>query len=501
MIVGARAKKFSCRVRMSTSFPPFIHMFSTGRFRRALAVASMLVSGSAVLAQTAPGDVSLYRIFLNDGTTLLSYGEFARVADRVVVSLPLGAAPPPSEPASLVATPPLHVLSIPADTVDWEKTDAYAESVRATRYAATRGPDEFAMLNEGVSRALMDIAHTADAARKVAMAAEARQNLMKWAAEHFGYRADRVAELASLFDSVIAETRAQNGAPNVDLSLVANMAAPPSVPLLPPPSFDDHIDQALRAAALAPDASERVSLLHAIERVLLEASAGSGAVSPMYARVRSALVVEERTSRAYDALTRDLMRSADRYARNADVSGVERVIRRALTEDDRLGQRRPQEMAGLLATLDARLDAARRLRLARDNWAMRVDAIRAYRTGVGRPMWLLRISRDSLDQIQRLAGPSHTRLRQLASRMDEAARLIAALTVPAEAAAMHAMLQNAVQFAARAGESRLRAVATREMLPAQQASSAAAGALLFLQRAIEELAALGTLPELPAESR
>ena len=79
-------------------------MFSTGRFRRALFVALLLCCAAPSYADQAPADASLYRVFLNDGTTLVSYGEFARVADRVVVSLPLGTA--------------LHLLSIPADTVD-----------------------------------------------------------------------------------------------------------------------------------------------------------------------------------------------------------------------------------------------------------------------------------------------------------------------------------------------------------------------------------------------
>ena len=95
-----------------------------------------------MLAQPAASaaEASLYRVFLRDGSTLLSYGEFARVADRIVMSLPLG---------GTAAAPDLHLLSIPADTVDWEKTDAYADSVRATRYAGTRGPDDFALLERG----------------------------------------------------------------------------------------------------------------------------------------------------------------------------------------------------------------------------------------------------------------------------------------------------------------------------------------------------------------
>ena len=105
---------------MSTSFPPFIHMFSTGRFHRALSVVLMLGCHAAsawAQAPTAQPDVVLYRVFLRDGTILLSYGEYARVSDRVVVSLPIGA-------QTDAATPSIHLVSIPSDTVDWEKTDA-----------------------------------------------------------------------------------------------------------------------------------------------------------------------------------------------------------------------------------------------------------------------------------------------------------------------------------------------------------------------------------------
>jgi len=37
----------------------------------------------------AADDATLLRVFLRDGTSLLSYGEFARVADRVVFSMPI----------------------------------------------------------------------------------------------------------------------------------------------------------------------------------------------------------------------------------------------------------------------------------------------------------------------------------------------------------------------------------------------------------------------------
>lgn len=468
-------------------------MFSTGRFRRAHLVVLMLgccaASGWAQAAQT---DVALYRVFLRDGTILLSYGEYARVSDRVVVSLPIGA-------SDAAATPALHLVSIPSDTVDWEKTDAYADSVRAARYGATRGPDDLALLGEAVSRALSDIAVTPDPNRKIAMAAEARQNVTRWVAEHFGYGADRVAQMASLLDDVIAETQRAAGMKNFELSLIANTAAPPSVPLLPPPSLQESVEQALRAAAVAPEATERTSLLRAIERVLADAGGSREPwIAPLRARVGRALSIEERTTRGYDAMTREVLAAAERSAGRADVTGVERTIRRALSEDDRLGQRRPQEMASLLAMLDGKLDAARRLRLARDAWAARSEMLRTYRASLAQPLSLMRLSRAGLDEIRRLAGPPRSRLARLAARTDAAAKLMAVVAAPAEGSAAHGLLTNAIKLASRAAALRQRAVLSGDMQHAWEASSAAAGALMLLDRAMEDVQALTKLPALQA---
>jgi hypothetical protein len=458
-------------------------MFSTGRFRRALAVALVLCCARQAAAQTA-AETSLYRVFLLDGTTIFSFGEFARVADRVVLSVPVGAAQ--------------HMVSIPAETVDWERTDAYAESVRATRYATTRGPEDLAQLSNAVAIALNDIALTTDGNRKIAMAIEARQNVMKWAADHFGYGAERIARMASFFDDVIAETRQQFGAKNFDLSLVANMAAPPSAPLLPPPNLQDSIAQALAAAALTPEPTERISLLRAIEASLDEADPGEAWAASLRARASAAIATEERTSRGYTRLTRTALQGAERSARAADVTGVERAIRRALAEDDRLGQQRPKEMASLLAVLDGRLDAARRLRLARDSWTMRAAAIRKFRAAVAAPLSMMRTSKLSLDQIGHLAGPAPARLTRLVSRTAAANQLLAVMAVPAEAETAFGLLRNAVRFATRAAEGRQRAVMSGQMTLAWEAASAASGALMFLDRAVEELELLSKPPVLQA---
>ena len=476
---------------MSTSFPLFIHMFSTGQFRRALAMAFLLSAPVLADAQGA-AEQSLYRVFLRDGTNVVSYGEYARVADRVVLSLPIGTA--------------MQLLSLPAESVDWERTDAYAESVRATKYAATRGPDDLALLAEAVSRALNDITLTPDPARKVAMAIEARQSVTRWAAEHFGYQAQRVAEMAALFDDVIAETQKQAGLKNVELSLIANLAAPPSVPLLPPPTFREGIEQALSAAMMSPDAAERTSLLRSIQTVLATAGAvGDASVAvwalPLNARASAALAAEDRATEGYARLTRSVLQSAQRYAAAANVTGVEGVIRRTLAEDDRMGQRRPQEMASLLAMLDTHLDSARRLRLARDNWAARAMILQKFRTSIAQPLELMRLSRASLDEIKRLAGPSAARLTSLASRVAATTKLLAVIEVPAEGVTVHGLLRSAAQFAERAADARQRAVLSGQMETAWEASSAASGALLFLDRALEEMKQLSATPQQPQAVR
>ena len=103
-------------------------------------------------ASTSPStalaaEALLYRIFLQDGSTLVSYGDFARVADRVVFSIPIGGLDGPA--------PTLHLVSISESSVDWDRTDRYAQATRARQYAATQGEADFDVLSTDVARACM----------------------------------------------------------------------------------------------------------------------------------------------------------------------------------------------------------------------------------------------------------------------------------------------------------------------------------------------------------
>src|SRR5262245_14624520 len=98
---------------------------------------------AAVSADSAP----LFRVFLNDGRTLVSYGEFARVGDRVVFSMPTSAS---------LDNPQLHLVDLPTDRVDWERTITYAESARASRYLAARAETDYTLLTNDIAKALSD---------------------------------------------------------------------------------------------------------------------------------------------------------------------------------------------------------------------------------------------------------------------------------------------------------------------------------------------------------
>ena len=246
--------------------------------------------------------------------------------------------------------------------------------MRARRYAETRGEEDFALLGHRVTEALNQIALTSDPARRLAMADEARGNLVQWPSKNFGYRAADVAQLTGMLDEVISELRVAAGQSSFDVSLVATMAPADVVELLPAPDFQGTLEQALAASAVTPEPAERVSLLRAITSALREPSKRGGWAAAAHARAAADLATELRIDQSYRDLSSSTIASAAARASRGDVTGVQGLILSVLKADDRLGRRRPQESAALLAFLDLRLDEARRVRLARDAWvAPRAD--------------------------------------------------------------------------------------------------------------------------------
>ena len=102
-------------------------------------------------------------------------------------------------------------------------------------------------------------------------------------------------------------------------------------------------------------------------------------------------------------------------------------------------------------------------------------------------MQTLSTSRESLDDIRLLAGPTPQRLRILAQRLSAAGRRFALVKVPAEIAAIHAVFQSAYALAESAVQLRLDAVTHADVGLARQASAAASGAIMMLARGRADL--------------
>src|ERR1044071_8196245 len=102
--------------------------------RRTLAAAIVAAALAMPLRAAAADDATLLRVFLRDGTSLVSYGEPARVGDRVIFSMPTAVTP----------NPPLHLVNLPADRVDWDRTDRYSAAARQSHYINTQAELDFA---------------------------------------------------------------------------------------------------------------------------------------------------------------------------------------------------------------------------------------------------------------------------------------------------------------------------------------------------------------------
>ena len=443
------------------------------------AMLGLLVPG---VASAAP-DAMLLRLFLTDGTSVVSYGEYARVDDRVIFSMPAGGG---------TAEPKLQAVTLPTNAIDWPRTERYAASARYQRYAETRGDDDFIRLSNDVAAVLNQILLTRDRSQALEIATRARNTLADWPREHLGYRQREVGEIVSLLDEAISGLRAAAGMTMFELSLVAMVADTPFEPLTGMPSVREQVDQVFHVATLAERSSERVALLQTALALLSEA-AGSIAPADVVALRRSAqqqLAQEFAVDAQYTSLSRRFIAQAARAAARARISDVVQVLNRIPNEDARLGRRRPEVIQALNATVQVQLDAAQRLRLLRDRWTVRQALYRDYRRAVGNQLLQLVKSQPALEAVRRLEGPSPNMLLTLRGRLTGGAERLQRVEVPSDLKATHDLLVSSWRFAENAVNSRYLAAQSGEVATAWEASSAAAGALMFLSRAQQELRTL-----------
>lgn len=459
---------------------------------RMWAVAGAVTGVCLTYAAAARAEVSgatLFHIFLKDGTTVASYGEFARVGERVVFSLPVGL---------LTESPSLQLMSLSAATVDWDRTARYADAARYARYASTQGETDFALLTSDVAKALNEIALSKDPARRLALAETARKALAQWPRAHFAYRASDVRDLGALFDETIAELRSDQTGRSFNLNLVATIE-PPSTPLLADPAPQQLLEQAASIARLSDVPAERISLRQAIMSALERPS-------PLLPRdwidrtrsvVHRELRAEVRVETAYSELTVTLAPKASKLAAQGDVGGVSSVLEEIRRRDERLGRQRPDQVAALMAVVEDSLESARRMRLLRDRWSQRVDAYRAYWGSVRTAAEQLASARIRLESIKTLAGPDPSSLGALRVRFERVSRRLALVVAPTDLGAVHATLSSASHLASEAVRIREQAIAAGDVAMAWNASAAASGSLMLLQQARTQMESFLKPPEVP----
>ncbi len=445
----------------------------------------------SALTVHAEADGAIFRIFLRDGSSVASFGEYSRAGDGVVYSIPVGGAPD---------RPRLHVVWLLAAMVDWPRTEKYAASVRVQRYASTRGEEDFRTLSDDVARVLNDIALTTDRRTALAMAERARVTLANWSRTHYAYRQNDVREIVGLIDEAIAQLRAAAGATSFELALVAD-AEEPTVelePLLPFPSPREQLQQALHLAAIVDHPSERLALLQTALEMVGDPGTGLDQADAASLRRSTEQIIgdELNVERQYATLAQRLMARARRGAERARIESVEQVLSKIDEEDARLGRRRPDAVTALRTSIQSTLEDARQLRLRRDQWQARRSIYRDYQRLVGGQVNQLAKAQIPLEAIRRLDGPKMNELSSLKVRLAGGAERLERLPIPAELRTTHDLLVGAWRFAESAVQSRHEAISSGSMDSAWKASSAAAGALMMLSRAQLEIRDLLEHPRL-----
>jgi hypothetical protein len=459
-------------------------------YRHSLVTVIVAAALAMPIPAAAAEEATLLRVFLTDGTSLVSYGEPARVGDRIIFSMPTETRP----------DPPLHLVNLPADRVDWDRTDRYAANARATHYIKTQAEDDYAALSNDVAATLNEVAHTVDPTKRLEIVEKARRTLADWPQSHYNYRQGEVQQMIGLLDEAIADLRAVRGSNRFELTISA-FSSPPTIvePLLPPPETPkEAIEQLLAAARAVDSAAERSSLLATAVAAIDKEKAAlpEDWARTTRAEATAAVQAEIRLDRSYRLLTAQTMGVADYRARMGDVRGLERLLLTIQRRDAALGAHRPDAVNALVMAVQDKLDAARHLRLARDRWLMRAPVLRQYRAAMQVPMDLLAQMKPSLEDIKSLSGSTAASLTTLQRRVAQILQLVSAVVPPEEVAAAHALLVSAAQLAGNAAEIRWQAVMATDITRAWDASSAAAGALMLSARARADIQSQMRFPQL-----
>jgi len=249
-------------------------------------------------------------------------------------------------------------------------------------------------------------------------------------------------------------------------------------------------------AKLVERSAERVAMLQSALTLLDEAGPSIVNGDRLRETINTQIQFEFHIDQQYARLSKRWLRTAERAAAQARVRDLESALPRIASDDRKLGSRRPEVIYALNASVTAHLEAARKLRLLRDQWMARRTMYREYEKSISNSVVQLVKAQSALEAIKRLDGPSLGQLSSLRLRLVGGAERLQRVTVPAEVRTAHDLLIGAWQFADTAVRTRHDAIGSGDMSAAWRASSAAAGALMMLTRLQGELRSLVEPPQL-----
>lgn len=450
-----------------------------GCVRCVLALAILVAARVPVAHAATIQDPLLLRLFLNEGGTLVSFGEFTRTPDLVVFAMPVGGP---------ITEPHVQVVSLPAASIDWLRTEGYATNARYHHYVSTRGEADFRQLTDEVARTLNRIAVTTEPAAALQIASQARLALLRWPQDHYGYRAREIEEIVWLLDESIGALRAKLGVGAFDVALTARTAeiepvGPPPGPLQPL----DVLNGILAGARVSPRSADRMVLLQAALQYL-----GDAKVLPlresasMKVAIREQVVQEQRLDTRYTKWSAKLLKQANAAAARGRAGEVQAVASRILEEDRKMGQARPEVVGTLLAAVQEKAAEASTLRLRQDRRQMNRGLYARYERAVGPMLEQIEKMQPVLEQIRRQEGPAPSELSRWLNTLAGGGKLLEQQPPPDGIAGSHGMLVGAWHLAEQALRSRQAAVMGGNLTLATEASSAAAGALLLIRNAQRE---------------
>ena len=154
-------------------------------------------------------------------------------------------------PTAAGPNPPLHLVDMPADRVDWDRTERYADSARAGPLPRRRRPRlDYTALSNQLAEALNEVAATTDQAAPSRDRRSVRARPRRVAAESLQLSPGRSP--ADAGDARRGDRRPpgrDRAQARFNFNLVAFAAPPPiTEPLLPAPTLQRVIEQVLNAA-------------------------------------------------------------------------------------------------------------------------------------------------------------------------------------------------------------------------------------------------------------